>query len=197
MNTIGIVAVSLAAGLFLALLLAGLGLLIWQAFQNRKAIREIQSQRDAVSAETKALLAGNQAEMKSAIESAKSSFATIRTEMKALLDDHRKQTKAILDEHRKAMQAGIEKINAEALISVAARLTQVALRAEKAVGVLQAMMADAESRATHDYAPDEYAPETSAFGGPPSNFSVSQVARLDEEAQQVEAPQVEMFPAGE
>lgn len=193
MSLVGIVTISVLAALFLFALLAGLGLQIWQSFQNKKLLLAVQAEFKQVSVETKTVLAQNwadtkvtlqthQAEQKSQVESAKSAFGAIRNEVRSLLDESRKELGITLEKHRAEMQSGIDKINAEALVSVAARLTQVCLRAEKAVSVLQEMMLDTEARAAHDYGPNDYAPEENPFGAPPSGYSVSKTTALDEQA---------------
>lgn len=193
MSLVGIVAISVLAAIFLFALLSGLGLLIWIAFQLKKLLAAAEAEFKSVSIETKRVVAENwadtkttlqthQAEQKSQIESAKSAFGGIRNEVRSLLDEYRKELGTTLEKHRAEMQSGIDKINADALVSVAARLTQVCLRAEKAVSVLQEMMLDTEARATHDYGPNDYAPEENPFGAPPSGYSVSKTTALDEQA---------------
>lgn len=183
MSTIGIVALSILAALFLFLLLGGVAIQVWQAFSLKRQLAGAKAEIDRVYAETERLLAAHQAESKSTIESAKSAFSAIRTEVRGLLESHRQELGAILEAHRAAMQAGIDKINAEALQGAAARSIQACLRLEKAIGVLQQLFLDTESRSTHEYGPEEFAPEEASFGTPPTSFSVGQTAQLDEEAE--------------
>jgi ElaB/YqjD/DUF883 family membrane-anchored ribosome-binding protein len=200
MSTVGIVALSVLAALFLFALLGATGLLIWLAWSLKKSLVTQKRENDVVYAETKTLQVTHQAEIRSLLESAKSSFGAIRNESRTQLEDHRKEIRGtieefrkelagVLEDHRKQTQVAIEKINAEQLISVAARLTNVCLRAEKAISVLQAMMVDTEARATHDYGPNEFAPEESPFGAPPSGFSLGQTAAFDEQVLREESPQ--------
>ena len=186
MSVIGIVAISILAALFLFLLLGGVALLVWLAFTLKRQLAEAKEESTAVYAETGRLLAAYQAESKSAIESAKSSFSAIRTEVRGLLEDHRRELAATLEAHRAAMQAGIDKINAEALQGAAARSIQACLRLEKAIGVLQQLFLETESRSTHEYGANEFAPEESTFGTPPSGFGMGSTAALDQQAQDEE-----------
>jgi len=192
MSLVGIVAISVLAAIFLFALLSGLGLLIWISFQTKKVLAATQADLKSVSIETRQVIAQNwadtkttlqqfESEHKSQIEAAKSAFGGIRNEVRTLLDGYQKELGTTLEKHRGQMQSGIDKINAEALVSVAARLTQVCLRAEKAVAVLQEMMLDTEARATHDYGPNDYAAEESTFGAPPSGFGISRTSSLDEQ----------------
>lgn len=203
MNLVGIVALSVAAALFLFLLLAGAGILIWLALRLKKTQDAAEIETASVHAETKNLLATHQAESKAAIESAKAGFSAIRNETRATLDEQgkaqqtraagyeealtallaaqRKEIAETLDGFRRQMQVAIDKINAEALTGAAARSIQACLRLEKVASILQQMFTDAEARSTHEYAPEEFAPEENRFGTPPSGYSVSQTARMDEE----------------
>ena len=186
MSVIGIVAISILAALFLFLLLGGVALLVWLAFTLKRQLAGAKAESASVYAETGRLLAAYQAESKSAIESAKSSFSAIRTEVRGLLEDHRRELAATLEAHRAAMQAGIDKINAEALQGAAARSIQACLRLEKAIGVLQQLFLETESRSTHEYGANEFAPEESTFGTPPSGFGMGSTAALDQQAQDEE-----------
>lgn len=196
MNTIGIIAVSALAALFLFALLAAVGLLVWLAFRLRRELTEAQKQNASVHTETAKVLAANQAEVKTLIEGSCSKFDGIRAQIQTAIEDSRKatdvaqveQAKAlneVLATHRKEMQVGIEKINAEALQTVAVRLTQVCIRAEKAIGVLQQMILDSEKSPGAEYGAEDFAPEENRFGPPPSGFSRSTTARMDEEADRV------------
>lgn len=189
MSTIGTVVISALIGMFALGLLIALGVLIYLAFDLRKALAASKEEKSSVYAETRAAIAGNQAEMKAILETGKSTFASIRAEVKTLLEDHRKQTKALLEEHRKATQAGIDKINAEALTGAAARTIQASQRLEKIATLLQQMILDTEPRATHEYGPEEYAPEQ-RLGMPPSGFNLSTTAVLDEEVEQATVQQL-------
>ena len=186
MSVIGIVAISILAALFLFLLLGGVALLVWLAFSLKRQVAAAKAESAAVYAETGQLLATYQAESKSAIESAKSSFSAIRTEVRGLLEDHRRELAATLEAHRAAMQAGIDKINAEALQGAAARSIQACLRLEKAISVLQQLFLETESRSTHEYGANEFAPEESIFGTPPTGFGMGPTAALDQQAQDEE-----------
>jgi molybdenum cofactor biosynthesis enzyme MoaA len=195
MSIVGIVSLSILAALFLFLLLGGVAVLIWLALSLKRQLAAAKEQFTAVYAETGRLLAAHQAESKATIESAKSSFVAIRTEVRGLLEDHRRELAAILEAHRAAMQAGIDKINAEALQGAAARSIQACLRLEKAIGVLQQLFLETESRSTHEYGAEEFAPEESTFGAPPSGFGLSPTAALDQQAQTEEQALLTESPA--
>ncbi len=193
MSTIGIVALSVVAAIFLFALLAGLVLLIWLAWGLKKALAAMQvehaallaavrQQVDSVHAKTGELVTSNSAELKAAIESAKGSFGSIRAEVKTAIEGQQKSLAVIVDQFKLDIGAAIVKINAEALQTVAVRLTQVCIRAEKAIGVLQQLILDTEKGPAFDGGAEDFAPENSNFGGPPTSYSLGQTARLDQEA---------------
>jgi hypothetical protein len=166
-----------------------------------------QRQIDLVHAETEKLLAASGAEVKASIESAKGTFSAIRGEVKTSLEaqqqawkqtteGHFKELRMVLAQFQGEMNTAIAKINAEALQTVAVRLTQVCVRAEKAIGVLQQLILDTEKSPHFDGGPEDYAPETSPFGGPPSFYGRSQTAKMDDEVDMVqEAQQFTESPA--
>lgn len=182
MGTIGIVAISVLAALFLFALLAAVGVLIWLAESIKRQLSESKQQNASVHAETARVLAAHQTESKGQLDSAKAAFAGIRTEVRTLLESQQKELGATLDEHRRQMNLGIEKINADALTSVAARLTQVCIRTEKAISVLQELILNTEKAPGGEYGAEEFAPEEAAFGTPPSGFAVNRTAQLDAQA---------------
>jgi hypothetical protein len=153
-------------------LIGGVVTLVWLAWNLKIQMGAAQKEIASVYAETGRIMGTYQAESKAAVESAKASFSAIRNEVRGLLEEHRKQ-----------MQDGIEKINAEALTSVAARLTQVCVRVEKAIAVLQQLIINGEPAPTTEYAPDAYAPEETTFGPPPTGYGLGTTAKLDDEAE--------------
>ena len=184
MSTLEIVVFSMLGGIVILALMLAIGGLIWLAFDMRR-----------VQKQTKEQVARNEQETKVALDSAKSSFAAIRSEMKSILEDHRKQITALLDDNRKAMQAGIEKINAEALTAAAVRCFEACQRLEKSIAVFQKLILEnTDQRMPNEYAAEEYAPERSEFGGPPSAFSLSLAAQADAEAERETAVFTETQP---
>jgi HAMP domain-containing protein len=197
MSLIGIVAISVLAALFLFTLLAGLAVLIWLAMRLRKDLTAAQQQAAAVYAETQKLLQSHQAESRTSIESAKSSFGAIRNEVKTSLEGQQgawkaatetqtKELRATLDQFKADIGVAISKINADALQTVAVRLTNVSIRAEKAISVFQELILSAGNPGPSDLPDEAFAPEESQFAGPPSAYSVSPTARMDQEADMVE-----------
>ena len=180
MSTAEIVLLTLAGAVVSILFLLGLGLLLWVGFKLRTELANLARSNQAVYAETKAAIEKSQGEMLRAIESARSGFATIRGE-----------TKAILEEHRVKMQGEIAKINADALQMAAKRSIDACVKLEKSVGLLQAVLLQAGENPGREYGPEDFAPEETSFGTPASQYSVGPTAALDEQAQREEAAQVE------
>jgi hypothetical protein len=182
MNLVGVIAITVLAALFLFALLAATGVLVWLALRIRKDQTTAQQNQAAIYAE-----------IGKAIEAAKASFGSIRTDIRSSLEVNQKNAEAALAVHQQALAAtldtfrtdinvAIAKINADALATVAVRLTQVCIRAEKAIAVFQQLILNTEQNPGDNYAPDAFAPEESAFGAPPSGYAVSQTARMDQEA---------------
>jgi hypothetical protein len=201
MNIVGVIAISILCALVVVSLLAAAGVLLWLAVRLRRELAEIQKQNALVYAETKSVLAENKEDMKFSIEGARSKFDGIRTQIQTTIESSRKAAEAaqveqgkalneVLATHRKEMQEGIDKINAEALQTVAVRMTQVCVRAEKAIGVLQQMILESERAPGAEYGAEEFAPEEGKFGPPPSGFSIGTTARLDEEVDRIAAEEV-------
>lgn len=182
MNMIGVVAISVLAAIFLCALFVGVGTLIWMAYTLKRQLQDSKKENGLVHAETTKILVAYQAESKAQIDSAKASFAAVRNAIQAQLEAQQKELHATLDEHRRQMGVSIEKINADALVTVATRLTQVCIRTEKAISVLQQLILATEQTPATDYPAEAFAPEESQFGAPPSGFSLSQTARFDQEA---------------
>jgi hypothetical protein len=183
MSTVAIVLLALAAGAFLILLLGALGICIWATLHIARQQRDLKAIALAVQTETSGILSTHAGKMKAEVESAKASFVAIRNEIRAAWVEETRAINAVLGDHRKEMAAAIEKINADALQAAAVRSIQAVQKLEKAVGILQGMMLEAGERPGEEYGPEEYAPESDGkFGTPSSRYSVSAVARLDEEA---------------
>jgi hypothetical protein len=192
MSTVGIVALSILAAIFLFTLLAGVCLLVWLAWTQKKATAALLAYATSVHAETEKLLATHQAESKAILESSKASLGAIRGEIKSSLDLHQQAWKQTMEGHFKEFRqtteafkldinAAIAKINAEALQTVAVRLTQTCQRAEKAIGVLQQLVLDQERSPHFDGGAEDFAPENNRFGAPPSGYSKSLTSQMDEE----------------
>lgn len=203
MNTIGIVATALVAGAFLILLLLGLGLLLWKSFTLAQQMREAENQRAIVQVETaktldryqteiKALTEAHANRLKSDLESTKAAMNAIRAEIRSTWVEQTQALNALLSEHRKEMGEAIDKINAEALQSAAARTITAVKKLEDAVGILQTMYLEASAREREHYADDDYAEETTGpLRTPTSQYSVGTTARLDAEAEAVELAETE------
>ena len=202
MSTIGIVALSILAAMFLFALLGGVALLLWLAWRQKQQQDAAEKENRSVYAWTEKTMAANQSEIKSMLESAKASFTAIRNEVRTQqethekslnrsLQEYRKELNDLLEDHRRQMQHGIEKINADALSSVAVRLTNVCIRTEKAIGILQQLVLESEKSPNTEYAPEAFAPEDSQFGAPPSGYGRSTTAHLDDQVDMV--AQQELF----
>ena len=186
MSTIGIVALSLIGGLFLAILLLSLAISIWAALRLRAEVKKIGEANGAVYAETRVVLQQNAAETKALFESARSSFQALQRETKTIQEANVLSTAKLLDEHGRKMAELIGKINGEAMSQAAAQNIKAVTQLTQLIGILQQAFTDQEQRVANTYAPEEYARESeTSFPGTPASIynSVSQTAAFDEQAE--------------
>lgn len=205
MNTVGIVILSILGGALLLALLLGIGLLLWKAFESARLFRELSALLLSVQTETRALLATSQSEikavneqhagrMKAEFDSARAALNTLRADVRNAWVEEVRAIHGALQDHRKEIAASIEKINAEALQTAAARSVDAVRKLEKTVEFLQKMLLEAGERPGKEYGPEEYAEEeeqqSGTFRTPASQFSVGATARLDREAEEEAAAEV-------
>ena len=184
MQTFGIVALSILAGLFLALLFLGLGVLLWAAFQMKRGLADMRAREASIHAETQQAMEISQneilrisgeyaAKLKSELEAARSAFSGIRSEVKVILEDHNRRT-----------LTAIEKINGDALAAAVKRNIDASVKLEKTVSLLQNWLIGTVAQNGNTYGPEDYAPEETNFGTPSSEYSVNATASLDAKAEQ-------------
>ena len=153
MNTLGIVMLSLFIGVFLVILLGALGVCVWAALAVRKA----------VTAHTKVIMDIGQ-EITQAATSSKNAFASIRQEMKTLLEGH-----------QATIMGAVKAVNADALQAASVRSIDACKRIEKAVATLNQLVYAQEAEEENPLAPEATAPEGSTV------YDRSNNARQDEE----------------
>lgn len=188
MNTFGIVALSLMAGLFLAILVAGLGISIWAALRVKAAAAQIDTKTTKIYAETVEILAEHRVQMDRINESAKSNFVAIRTEMRGSIETLLREVKATLEGHQKAMEVSVSKINGDALLAASERSQKACLRIEKAAVLISQSLftpedggsPEAVGKPWPDDRAEEYAPKGATI------YDVTTVGRMDNEVMEAE-----------
>jgi len=172
MSTLEIVILSVFGGAAALAAMAGIAVLIWIALHLRKALEMSHKESLLVFNEARAQVAQNQAEMKATFESARNTFLALRSDM----------TKT-LDLHQTAMREVVARINADAITQNISRMIAVCQRLENGINIFTKLLFENQERGSEVYAPEQTAPETAEFGGPPSNFSISQSAQYDADAE--------------
>lgn len=186
MSLIGIVAISALSALFFFALLAGLVCLIWLAFRMRKDLQAMKDANTSVLTATQRQLESVYAETQKLIVALEVKIDGQQKESALLQAKHEQDLAVSMNTFKADISAAIAKINAEALQTVAVRLTQVSIRAEKAISVFQQLILDTEKSTANEYGPEEFAPEENRFSGPPSAYGLSQTAKMDAETDMVE-----------
>lgn len=166
MANAGLIVIALLGGALLILLLVGMALLGWGLWQVERSIATHGKQ-----------LTGHAAEMKTGLDAAKSSLASIRTDMSRQQDQSLKSTQELLQGHAQAMHGAIAKINAEALEAASVRGLQASARMEKVAVALQKLLLTVDPQPENSFGPEDYGPDDRTIYG-----SVSDVARGDAQA---------------
>jgi hypothetical protein len=158
--------VALFAGLFLAVLVAGLITVIWSALGVKAAAKTLATE-----------LRGFQAENAKVHESARSNFAAIRQEMREALKLYSADTTAILEAHRAQMGTMIENINGAGLGVAARGITDATRKLTQIAVTLQDLLVAREEVEETGEAAEQYAPAGASI------YAVSSTSALDAEAQ--------------
>ena len=145
MQTAGIVVISLCAGLFLALLLAGIGVLVYFARSNKLSTDRLSAELEKFYAENKAVLDDHAVQFKIVLDASKSNLTSMRQEMRASLEFSLKSVQSALSEHQARLDAAISTINANQLLEASKRGMAACGRLERVAAALQKWQIDAEA----------------------------------------------------
>lgn len=176
MQTVGIVAISILAGLFLALMCLGLVILLWMQYQTKQWLKDNQANTEKSHTEIERIATEFAAKLKFNLESSTQALTGIRTEI-------RQNIQSVITNHEKRIQEAIAKINADTLDVGVKRNVEACLKLEKTVATLQNWLIGAAKRVGEEYGPEEFAPETTSLGTPASEYSISSVAAQDQRAE--------------
>ena len=161
----------LLAGLFLAVLVAGLGTVIWSALQVRSAAKTLATE-----------LRGFQAENAKMHESARSNFAAIRQEMRGALEMYSTETKAALESHRTQMGTMIENINGAGLGVAAKGISDATKKLTHIALTLQDLLIAKEEVEEAGETPDAYAPAGASIYAQTASAGLDAEAMVEEQA---------------
>jgi hypothetical protein len=141
-NTFGIVALSLCAGLLLALLLAGVGVLVYFARCIKLSTDRLSAELEKFYAENKAVLDDHAVQFKIVLDSSKANLISMRQEMRASLEFSLKSIQGALSEHQARLDAAISTINANQLLEASKRGITAMLRLERVVAAIEKFRLD-------------------------------------------------------
>ena len=145
MQVFGIVALSLCAGLLLALLLAGIGMVVYYTVSIRKETKHLCAELTQFYAENSFALQEHRKQVAALIESAKQNLISMRQEMRASLEFSLKSVQGVLSEHQARLDAAISTINANQLLEASKRGMAACGRLERVAAALQKWQIDAEA----------------------------------------------------
>ena len=195
MTTFEAVALAVFAGIFLALIVAALGVAIYLTWQVKRSADKLISNSESVYAWTKELLDQNAGQMRQVFDSSKSSFTGIRQEVRGALELASAETREALTAHQQVMTDLVAGINASELLKAVQRLVATSVRLEELAKVFNEWVmsqeteeiepANAEPILFADFKPKvkyrstEYAP-------PASTYTSQSVAGQNDEAAMIE-----------
>ena len=145
MQVFGIVALSFCAGVFLALLLACVGGLVYFARSNKISTDRLSAELKKFYAENKAVLDDHAVQFKIVLDASKSNLTSMRQEMRASLEFSLKSVQSALSEHQARLDAAISTINANQLLEASKRGMAACGRLERVAAALQKWQIDAEA----------------------------------------------------
>jgi len=166
MNNAGLIVLALLGGALVVLLILGMAMLAWSLWQVWKRV-----EADAALRKTQMY------DLDLSLGAAKSSFASIRTEMTRQQGEFLRDTGKMLETYSGQMAESIAKINAQALEAASMRGLQACIRMEKVAVAMQKLLLTVDVPEENNFAPEEYAPDDNTIYSRQSD-----VARGDAEA---------------
>jgi len=180
MGTFGIVALSLCAGLLLAVFLAGIGVAVYYARAIQKQSTNLEQFTRRFCGDIESILQQHREFMSALTESAKSNFASTRQEMRAGLDLNLKKIEAVLQSHEETMKAVAASINGTQLLEAAKRIQSFIPRLERAVAWIDQWQRQADEERVTMGAIEHPYPESRAEEYGPDSASIYQKARPED-----------------
>ena len=129
MQTLGVVALSALAGIFLILLLAGLGVMVYLAAKIQKSIQALSVEMQKFSAENRAATGDHEQQLAKILDNAKSTMVSIKQEMRGALQSSHETVKSMVD-----------RIKGNELQAASARIIGASIRLEKIASALQGLL---------------------------------------------------------
>jgi hypothetical protein len=188
MGVVGIVLLSVLGGLFLALVVAGLAVAIWSALKVKQASEELAATVKKSSSDTVEILAQHRVQMNNINEAAKSSFTSIRNDMKGQSEALLREIRIAQEAHTKAVDAAVAAINANELLSASKGAALACRRMEQLYSAFQDLLFRGEQPTMGAEGGKPWSAEKAAEMAPEgaSIYDTSEVGQLDEQAQDEE-----------
>lgn len=136
MQVFGIVALSMAIGLLLAVLLAGIATVVYYARSVKIQATALTEKVTHFYAENSTALDHQRGQLTNIADSAKSNLASTRQEMRTALENNAKAIAGVLEDHRRQMDQIANKINATALLEASRRAIEACARLERVASAL-------------------------------------------------------------
>ena len=193
MTTFEAVTLAVFAGIFLALIVAALGVAIYLTWQVKRSADKLISNSESVYAWTKELLDVHAGQMRQVFDSSKSSFTGIRQEVRGALELASKETREALTAHQQVMTDLVAGINASELLKAVQRLVATSVRLEELAKVFNEWVMSQEEPETANEAPIQFAdfkPKARYGAGeyapPASTYTSQSVSGQNDEAAIIE-----------
>lgn len=178
MNTVGIVCLSILAGVLLVVIIGGGAGLAVYIYRSRKDNAEHAAKLKFMLDTHAADYAAAASEISEQLASLKGVVTGTRTEMRTAMADFTTEVRSVLTQHRDEMGMMLSRINGEALTAASASIIGAAKRLTDVAATVQAMLLAADGEGLpHDMEPEEAAPAEHSV------YSVSPVAADDRAAE--------------
>ena|ERR1700735_441782 len=161
MNTLGIVAIAFIAGIFLIVIVLSVGASLWVSWSALKLLKTLTSRLESDDVAE----ASHREEMRKVLESGKSVFQGIRSEMGKSLDAQNLEFKGTMKTFEEKFAEAIKKLNGKALIEAVPKIASLMRRLEEvALALHQVVISAGETQGTaaewsEPARADEHAPQ--------------------------------------
>lgn len=190
MNTVGIIALSLLAGIVLVIIIGGLATLILLHIRVQKSHTALVNAMEKFTADIWSSSGQARESLSGIVEGARNSFGGIRKEIVTAQENQSKSIEIVLKAQGEQFNAALGKINGEALT----RASVEALRALKELSALTVTLKNLlvdHSAPAVDLGPEEYGPNDDLF------VKQGDTARMDDLTQREEtSAYTNQFEAG-
>lgn len=181
MNTIGVVALSLLAGIFLVILVGGLATLIVLHLRVQKSHAGLVEAMAVFTAKQESSIGRTLEGLEKIVESARSSFGGIRQDIKTSQDAQGKLLTKSLKDHEAVFSEKVGAINGQVLEQASIRAMRALDGLNQLTNTLRNLLHSHEMRPGTELGPEEYGPSDELF------VKQGDTARMDEIVNEAES----------